>query len=117
MPRGIAWVWWVATLIAMIVGWPERWLRIDATSLRAVVERAIEEPSPRLIVTIEVLEEGIGLPRRGVLVEVGMQHVGSIPWLHLRAARRGARGPPLVPRRVVDEVHDRENPDPKEKTC
>jgi hypothetical protein len=117
MPRGIAWVWWVATLLARVTRWPERWRSTGATALRALVEQSTEENPPRLIVTIEALEEGIGLLQRRVLVEGSTQHVGTIPWPHVRTARRTARGPPLVPRSVVDEVPDRESPDRKEKTC
>jgi hypothetical protein len=106
MPRGIVLVWWVATLLAMVTGWPERGRSTGATSLRAVVDEVIEEYALRLIATIE-LEEGIGLLQRGAPVEVGTQHVGAIPWPHVRTARRTARGPP-GPRSVVDEEHDRE---------
>jgi hypothetical protein len=116
MPRGIVLVRWVATLLAMVAGWPETWRCTGATALRAVVEEATEETPPRLIATIEVLTEGVGVLQRRVLVEVGTQHVGSIPWPHLRTVCRIARGPPVL-RSVVDEVHDRENLSRKEKTC
>jgi hypothetical protein len=116
MPRGIALVWWVATLLAMVAGWPERWRSTGATALRAMVEQAIEENPSRLIATIEALEESIGFLQRRVLVEVGTQHVGAIPWPHVRTARRTARGPPLVPRRSSTRCMT-ESPDPKEKTC
>ena len=117
MLRGIALVGWVATVIAVVAGWPGMWLSLDVRSLRVVVEEMTEEPPPTLVATTEVPEENIGLLRRGVLVEVGARPVGSIPRPHLRTARRTARGPPLVRRSVIDEVHDTENPDPKEKTC
>jgi len=105
---------WVVTLLAMVVGWPERWSILGATSLCAAIEETIEGHPPRLVATMEAPEEGIDPLRRGVLVEVGACHVGLIPWLHPRAARRSARGPPWS---VVDEVHDQESSEPKEETC
>jgi hypothetical protein len=110
-------VGWVVTLLVRVAGWPGRLLGLDAMSLRVVAEETIEEPPPKLVATTEA-PENVSLLRRGGLVEVDARPIGSVPRPHLCVARRTARGPPLPVRRsALDEVHDTESPDPKEKTC
>jgi hypothetical protein len=118
MPRGIVLVWLVATLLAvMVAAWREEWRSTDAMLramlLGALIDGRMVEYPPMLVTTIEALED-IDRPRRGVLVAGGARRVDSIQRPRVRTARRTARGPP---RDVVDEVHERESPDRKEKTC
>jgi DNA replication protein DnaC len=97
MPTRIVRVWFLAVLVAVLVAvWPAESRRSpDPVLLGAVVagQIEIEEQQSRLATTIETLE-ALTILRRGVLVEIGGQHVESSPWPHACPVRRTARGPP-----------------------
>jgi hypothetical protein len=104
MKRRIVWVWLMAMLLAV---WPaESWRSTDPVLLGAVVDGGTEEHPPRLATTVAALEEGIGILRRGALVEIGGQQVESIQRPRACTVRRTARGPPRWS--VVGEVQDGE---------
>jgi|HubBroStandDraft_3_1064219.scaffolds.fasta_scaffold202153_2 hypothetical protein len=115
MPSVVVLAWLLGMLVAvMVAAWLEK--RRRTMSLGVVIDGRMEEHPPRLV-TIDALEEGIGHLRRGVLVEVGVRPVESSQRSCARAVGRRARGPPWAPRSIVDDVHERESPDRKEKTC
>jgi hypothetical protein len=101
MKRGIVLVWLMAMLLAVIAAvWPAESRRSTDPVLRgAVVDGGTEEHQPRLPTTVEALEEGIGILRRGALVEIGGQQVESIQRPRVCTVRRTARGPPVECRR------------------
>jgi len=107
MKRGIVLVWLMAMLLAVMVAvWPAESRRgTDPVLLEAVVDGGTEEHRPRLATTVEALEEGISILRRGALVEIGEQQVGAIQRPRVCTVRRTARGPPMS---VVGEWHDGE---------
>jgi hypothetical protein len=101
MRRGIVWVWWMALLLAVMVAvWPaESRCSAERVLLGAVVDGGTQEHPPRLATTVEALEEGIRILRRGALVEIGEQQVESIQRPRVCTVRRTARGPPVERRR------------------
>jgi hypothetical protein len=101
MKRGIVLVWLMAMLLAVMVAvWPVESRRsTDPVLLGAVLDGGTVEHPPRLATTVEALEKGISILRRGALVEIGGKHVESIQWPHVCTVRRTARGPPVACRR------------------
>jgi len=96
MKRGIVLVWLMAILLAVMVAvWPvERRRSTDPVLLGAVVDGGTVEHQPRLATSVEALGEVGRIMRRGALVEIGGQQVGSIQWPRVCTVRRTARGPP-----------------------
>jgi hypothetical protein len=101
MKRGIVLVWLMAMLLAVMAAvWPVESLRsTEPVLLGAVVEGGTEEHQPRLATTVEALEEGMRILRRGALVEIGGQQIVSIQRPRVCTVRRTARGPPVDARR------------------
>ena len=94
-------VWLMAMLLAVMVAvWPAESRRSTGpVLLGAVVDGGTEEDQPRLATTVEALEEGLGILRRGALVENGGPQVESIQRPRVCTVRRTARGPPVECRR------------------
>ena len=101
MKRGIVLVWLMAMLLAVMVAvWSAESRRTtDPALLGAVVDGGTEEHQPRLATTVEAMEEGISILRRGAPVEIGGQQVESIERHRVCTVRRTARGPPVECRR------------------
>ena len=101
MKRGIVLVWLMAMLLAVMVAvWPAESRRsTDPVLLGAVVDGGTEEHQPRLATTVEAQEEGISIPRRGLLDEAVIARAESMPKPRAQARRRTARGPPVECRR------------------
>jgi hypothetical protein len=97
MERGVVLVWLMAMLLAVMVAvWPAESRRsADPVLLGAVVDAGNEEHRPRLATTVEALEEGLRILRRGALVEIGGQQIESIQRPRVCTVRRTARGPPV----------------------
>jgi hypothetical protein len=101
MNRVIVWVWWVAMLLVVrVTMWPaESQRRVEPMWLGAGIDGRSKGHPLRLATTVEALEEGISMLRRGALVAIGGPQVKSIQRPRACTLRRSARGPPVKRRR------------------